>query len=97
MTRDVTSKKRTKFRDILCDNCKSKKNNYFCIECKRIYKCATSKTHRNLIKSRQSIGQSDQTLISKNNLINQCQMIQLFLRLIKELIVILKENLYIMM
>ena len=61
MTKDVTSKKRTKFHHILCDNCKSKKNKDFCIECKRIYKCATSKTHHDLIKSGQSIGQSDQT------------------------------------
>ena len=38
-----------------------KENKEFCIECKLIFKCATSKTHSNLIKSRPSIGQSDQT------------------------------------
>ena len=47
------------------------KNKDFCIESKRIYKCATSKTHRNLIKSRQSIGQSDQT--EQPNVINSDQ------------------------
>ncbi len=52
-----------------------KENKDFCIECKLIFecifKCATSKTHHNLIKSRQSIGQSDQT--EQPNMINSDQ------------------------
>ena len=40
-------------------------------ECKLFFKCATSKTHHNLIKSRQSIGQSDQT--EQPNMINSDQ------------------------
>ena len=71
VTRNVTSKKRSKFHDLLCDNCKSKTTRDFCIECKRIYTCSTSKKHRDLIKSRQSIGQSDQT--EQPNVINSDQ------------------------
>ena len=53
--------KKSKFYDILCDNCKGKKCREYCPKCRRNYEKITSKHYRDSIKFQQRKARSGQT------------------------------------